>query len=736
MKRLLDWGRRAGSGRTWAAGLLLSLLFLRVVDPPPIEELRLRVFDLFQLLEPRIPTERPAVIVDIDDASLFRLGQWAWPRTRLADLISELARLGALAVAFDVVFSEPDRASPQMAAELFRGLDPETLDKLRQLPNNDDLMAASMRLTKVILGESGLPSTAPPPEAGPAHYGIAALGADPRPFLLSFPGLLRNISVLEQAATGHGLFSIRPERDGIVRRIPIVMLAENRIVPSLAFEVLRAVRGSPTMLIRTDDSGIEGVRIPGLEVRTDSHGQVWLHFAHHDSSLYVSAVDVLEHRVLPEKIFGKLVLIGTSAVGLSDLKTTPTDPAIPGVEVHAQLVESILTNATLTSPNYALALELIVATIMGVVAIVLVPLLNPLHLFLFGAAFFVLLPAASWFAFIHARLLIDFTFPLLSTTLIYLLLAFGNYLREQAERQRVRSAFAQYLSPVLVEQLAQTPSKLVLGGERRDMTILFSDMRGFTTIAELFKDDPQGLTTLMNHFLTPLTNAIIDHSGTIDKYIGDAIMAFWNAPLYDSSHEIHACEAALDMLKRLDRLNQERQQQAKKSGTTIQRLEIGIGINTGPCVVGNMGSNMRFDYSVLGDSVNLASRLQGQCKLYGVPIIVGQTTARALTDTFAVAELDFVTVRGKAEAQLIYAIVGDSDVATSVSYKQWHCIHADVLTYYKRRQWELALSAIERSSAADAERRFDVLNELYLKRIRQFQIHPPAADWDGAAALE
>jgi adenylate cyclase len=736
MNRLLDWGRRAGSGRTWGAGLLCFLLFLRVVDPAPVEELRLRVFDLFQLLEPRVPTQRPAVIVDVDDASLFRLGQWAWPRTRLADLITQLARLGALAIAFDVVFSEPDRSSPQMAAEFFRGLDAETLNKLRQLPNNDALMAESMRATKVILGESGLPSSAPPLDVAPAPYGVAALGADPKPFLVSFPGLLRNISVLERAAAGHGLFSIRPERDGIVRRIPIVMLAENRIVPSLAFEVLRVVAGSPTMLIRVDTSGIEGVRIPSFEVPTDSNGQVWVHFAPHDRALYISAADVLDHRVPAEKVSGKLVFVGTSAVGLSDLKTTPIDAAMPGVEVHAQLIENILTNALLISPNYALPLELLIATIMSVITIVLVPRLGPRKIFVFGVALYVLLPAASWFAFAQDQLLIDFTFPLLSTTLVFLLLTFANYLREQTERQRVRSAFAQYLSPVLVEQLAQTPGKLVLGGERRDMTILFSDMRGFTTIAESFKDDPQGLTALMNGFLTPLTNAIINHYGTIDKYMGDAIMAFWNAPLNDSSHEVHACEAALDMLGRLDRLNHERMRQAKTSGTILHLLEIGIGINTGPCVVGNLGSDLRFDYSVLGDSVNLASRLQGQCRLYGVPIIVGQTTARTLAGRFAVAELDFITVKGKAEAQLIYAIVGDRDVATSVSFKEWHDIHGEVLMHYRQRQWELAISAIGRSRAADPKHRFDVLRALYLKRIREFQNNPPPADWDGVVALD
>ena len=227
---------------------------------------------------------------------------------------------------------------------------------------------------------------------------------------------------------------------------------------------------------------------------------------------------------------------------------------------------------------------------------------------------------------------------------------FTNFVKEQAQRRQIRSAFGQYLSPALVEQLAQSPEKLVLGGEARDMTIMFSDVRGFTTISEIYKDDPQGLTALMNSFLTPLTNAIIERKGTIDKYMGDAIMAFWNAPLYDPSHELNACEAALDMLDRVERLNREREAAAKANGSLFIPINIGVGINTGRCVVGNMGSDLRFDYSVLGDSVNLASRLEGQCKSYGLPIIIGSRTANVAKDKFAVLELDFIAVKGKNRA--------------------------------------------------------------------------------------
>ena len=381
--------------------------------------------------------------------------------------------------------------------------------------------------------------------------------------------------VLEQAASGRGLFTIRPERDGIVRRVPMVMQAQGAIMPSLTLEMLRVVSGSNTVLIRSDHAGVQSAAVPGFVIPTDRNGQLWIHFAPHDKARYVSAVDVLEG-TRPGRSCG-------AAAGAdrhlgrrpARLKNTPVDPLMPGVEVHAQVLENILTNSVLSSPNYAIGVELCAALLLGVVIIWLAPTLNPLLLLLVGAAIVAISMGASWYFYVQNRLLFDFTYPLLSSVLVYLTLVFSNYIREQAQRRRIRSAFGQYLSPALVEQLAQSPEKLVLGGEEREMTILFSDVRGFTTISELYKDDPQGLTSLMNSFLTPLTNAIIERKGTIDKYMGDAIMAFWNAPLDDADHEINACEAALDMLRRVDALNSQREQQAKESGQRFIPIKVG-----------------------------------------------------------------------------------------------------------------------------------------------------------------
>src|SRR5712692_6628118 len=595
-------------------------------DPAPVEELRVRTFDTFQLIDPRVKTARPVTIIDIDEKSLAKLGQWPWPRTRIADLIATLTRLGAVVIGFDIVFAEPDRLNPDIAADTIRNLDEETRAKLRTLPSNVQIFADAMRHSRVVLGESGLPYVLSEFDNALPVTGLAMLGEEPQPFMFDWPGLLRNVPVLEAAAAGRGLFMIKPERDGIIRRVPMMMQAQGATMPSLSFEILRVATGTDTIFIKSDKAGIKSIAVQGFEVPTDRNGQLWVHFARRDPSIYVSASDVLEGRVAPELIARKLVLIGTSAVGLLDTKTTPIDPVMPGVEVHAQVLESALTRALLSRPSYGVVVELCAAIVLGVLVIAFAPLFGPITLVAVGGLFASLLVGTAWYFYWQHRLLIDFTYPLLSTTAIYLTLIFSSFVREQAQRRQIRSAFSQYLSPALVEQLAQSPEKLVLGGEERELTVMFSDVRGFTTISESYKNDPQGLTALMHRFLTPLTNAILALKGYIDKYMGDAIMAFWNAPLDDREHQVNACSAALDMLERIDVLNQQREVEAKEGGHAFVPINVGVGLNTGACTVGNMGSDVKFNYSVLGDSVNLASRLEGQSKEYGFPIIFGSKT--------------------------------------------------------------------------------------------------------------
>jgi adenylate cyclase len=736
LKILRRWfSRKFGYARLICLALLVGIAALRVIDIPPVEELRVRVFDFYQRFEPRVKTTRPVAIVDIDETSLSKLGQWPWPRTRMAELVTNLDRLGAVVIAFDVIFSEQDRLNPDVAAETFRNLDEDARAKLRALPSNDELFADAIRRSRVVLGESGLPEPVAELDKSVPVTGMAMLGEDPQRFMFDFPGLLRNTHILESAAAGHGLLTIKPERDGIIRRVPMIVLAQGQTMPSMSFEMLRLATGTDTIIIKSDIGGIKSVGVRGLEIPTDRNGQLWVHYADNDPSLYVSAVDVLEGRVAPEKIAQHLVLVGTSAVGLNDIKTTPVSPAMPGVEIHAQVLEAALTKSLLAQPPYALTLEFAAALLLGILVIAFAPQFGPITLLGVGALFASVLVGTSWYFYAAHRLLVDFTYPLMSTTAIYLTLIFAGFVREQTQRKQIRGQFAQYMSPVLVEQLAQSPEKLVLGGEERELTIMFSDVRGFTTISETYKHDPQGLTALMNRFLTPLTNAILARKGYIDKYMGDAIMAFWNAPLDDKEHEINACEAAIDMLEQIDTLNKQRETEAQAGGHVYIPINVGVGLNTGIGVVGNMGSDLKFNYSVLGDSVNLASRLEGQSKEYGFPIIAGSKTALAAKDRFAILELDFIMVKGKKEPEVIYAIAGREDVARSAHFQRLRNLTIEMLAAYRSRDWDGALVAIARGRKSEGAENLQLLYDLYEKRIIGYKSSPPPDDWNGAYAL-
>src|ERR1700688_365507 len=739
MKRLARWARQFGLARAVCTVLLLALGPLRILDPPPLQEVRLRTFDLFQVLLPREQTIRPVAIVDIDEASLKEIGQWPWPRTLVADLITRLNEQGALVIGFDIVFAEPDRMSPRVAAESFRGLDDDTRAKLGNLPSNDEVLADAIKSARVVVGQAGSATPQPRSQAEMAlQSGFATMGPDPTPFLVGFPGLLRNILPIEQAAAGRGLFSINPESDGIVRRVPVVMAAQGVLVPSLSLEMLRVVSQTGAIIVHVDPAGdgVQSVAIRGLEVPTDQRGQIFVHFNKSDPARYVSAKDVLQGKLSRDRLRGKLVLIGTSAIGLLDLKTTPVEAAMTGVEVHAQILESVLTKSLLVNPAYAIGAELIVAVLLGLAIIVAAPLLSATIVLLLGACLIAGLIGLSWYLVVADSLLIDFTYPLISSWLIYLVFTFVNYFREQKQRQQIRSAFGFYLSPHMVEQLARSPEKLVLGGEERRMTILFSDVRGFTTISEHYKDDPQGLTRLMNRFLTPLTNAIIERKGTIDKYIGDAIMAFWNAPVDDDEQEANACDATLAMQERATALNVELKQEADAKGGTFMPLRIGIGLNTGPCVVGNMGSDFRFNYSVLGDTVNVASRLESRTKDYRLPMVIGSRTAEGAQQKFVTMEIDLIQVKGKTLPEAVFAVLGRADVEQDPRCGELREVNAQMLARFRKQEWDKALDLIDR--CREPANSFNVagLYDMYVERIASYRADPPPVDWDGVYEAE
>lgn len=708
---------------------MVLLLVVRAWDPVQLEAIRARTFDLFQQIKPQPPIrDNPVAIVDIDEDSLAAIGQWPWPRTTIARMVSNLGKAGAIVVGFDIVFPEADRMSPAMVAGTLPGLDDATRDKLESLPSNESVLAAAMKSTRVVVGMTGLDLPARRRDKLPKVPTVARLGADPIPWLQHFESVLRNTPEIDFAASGWGMINPTPESDGIVRRVPAMVTDGREIYPALSMEMLRLATANENLAIKTNEFGVTGIVVRPNLVPTDDHARIWVYAAEHDPRLYISAKDVVAGTFDPARVKGKLVLVGTSAAGLEDIRHTAVVPNIPGVEVHAQIIDTVLFGQQLSNPSSAASVEWVAMLVGALLMIVLVPMVGARWTLLLLIAVIAGAAGFSWYNFDRFRLLYDPVFPAATTLVTFILVTYSSYAREEAQKRQVRSAFSLYLSPALVEQLAADPARLKLGGETRDMTILFCDIRGFTTISELF--DAQGLTHLINRFLTPMTNIILDRQGTIDKYMGDCIMAFWNAPLDDGEHAIHACDSALAMNERLVLLNNELEAEAKVENRRHVPIRIGIGLNSGPVVAGNVGSDFKLAYSVLGDNVNLASRLEGQSKGYGVTIVIGENT-RERAPGFACLELDLIKVKGKTEAVRIYTLLGTPEVAQSEGFKALEAEHSAMLSAYRAQDWEAAKWHMARCRQLDPGLHLEHLYEIFAERVAEFEANPPGADWDG-----
>ncbi|WP_337660660.1 CHASE2 domain-containing protein [Anderseniella sp. Alg231-50] len=706
--------------------LLLLLVALRVADPAPLETLRLKTFDLYQLALAPKPTPQQVIIVDIDEKSLNELGQWPWPRSLLAKIIDKVGQAGAVAVGLDILFPEHDRMSPANMAGIVEAYDKDTAARLRTMKSNDEVFADAMTRTRVVLGQSGYHKELKQWHAGDLKQSpIAMLGPDPQAFLDTYPGMVRNVPELEAKAQGRGMVSLRPETDGVVRKMPLVMMAQGKMLPSLSLELLRVATGQSTILIRSGEAGVSSLVLAGVAMPTDSNAKAWLHFHPHNQQIFVSAADLLADRVNAEVFKGRLVLLGASATGLFDLKATPVEAAMPGVEAHAQLINAVLSKTLLQRPAWANGMEVSLALLIGLGLIALLPRFGAVITVFAGGVVAAAVVGASWWAFAQKALIFDYAFPLMASLAVSSVLIVLGYLQEEIDRRRIRTAFGQYLSQDMVAQLTEDPDKLILGGETKPMTILFSDVRGFTTISEKYKSNPQGLTMLINSLLTPLSEAVVAHKGTIDKYMGDNIMAFWNAPLADGEHAYNACCAALDMTRRLGALNQQR----VAAGDVA--LEIGVGINTGECVVGNMGSDFRFDYTVLGDAVNLSARLEGQTKSYGTKIIIGRQTAEAVQNRLAVLLIDRVRVKGKNEPEDIFALLGDSEMAATENFRSLAKDHDVMLEAYYDQRWDDVRKIARKCAGRAAKVDFAEFYTIYADRAAEFSANPPGSDWEG-----
>jgi len=729
------------------AFVLLFAFALNYYDPFfIITNLRNQTFDLYQRIKPREYIDPATVagvgvkIIDVDDESLNRLGQWPWPRTLIADLIARAANAGAYAVVFDVVFAEPDRTSPdQFLAQLGNSPQLKQISQtLGKLPDHDEILADVMRQANVV---TGFTLTEAINKFEPVRKsGFSYAGDDPRQFIPLFNGAVTNLPIIEKASAGNGSFNFITERDNVVRRVPLLVRKGDTLYPTLVMEALRIIQGASTFIVKSsganmaesfgEKTGITAIKVGRIEVPTTSTGQAWVHYTEDVPSRRIPAWELFEDKFDPSRVAGSILFVGPSAAGLKDLRATPLNPAAAGVEVHIQLLEQILLGHFLSRPDWAEGAEIVFLVTFGIIILFLLRRVSAITCALVAVGGIAFAISASWYLYSGYQWLLDPIGPSLTVGLMFISGTLINFLRTEAEKAQVRGAFSQYLSPALVEQLARDPSRLKLGGETREMTFLFCDVRGFTTISEQFKGNPQGLTRLINRFLTPMTDIILAKGGTIDKYMGDCIMAFWNAPLDVPDHARQACTTSLQMFNDLEVLNKDLEAEAERENRPFYPLKIGIGLNTGDCVVGNMGSEQRFDYSVLGDSVNLASRLESQSKNYGAHVVVGESTYGKIKDEFAFLELDLIAVKGKTEAVRIYSLEGNRELSESESFQTFKRAHDRMLVAYRAQRWDEAselLGKLRLNGHAN-----QTLYDLYEERITEYRANPPVADWDGA----
>jgi adenylate cyclase len=710
-------------GKKFLIPFAIILAFFPLLNPLGVfTDLRLTSFDTLQVLFPRVTLEDdPVIVIDIDDESLNRLGQWPWSRNALASLTAK-TQLSAV-TGFDIVFAEPDRTGSKELQEMYKQ-EPELVRILEKTADHDETFASSIKdHGTVVLGLA--PNNNKTIYYDNQKFGLVTQGDDAKQFVPQYKGLQKNIALLEDASAGLGSMSIG-NNDSIVRTIPTFETINDKLIPSFPLELVRVAIGASTYQIKSSNAsseeafgeatGINHVKLGGLVMPTNPDGSLWIYPTPSKNLNIIPAWKVLNDEYDSSYFEGKITIVGTSASGLFDLRSNAIEQNVPGVTIVAQFVQQIFSNTFLKRPDWLLGLEFLAGLVISVLMTIIIQRNGPVG----GLAVFVLgngsVVYASYYFFINHQYLVDPISPLVICLVAYLVITFFNFLFTELERSKVRTAFSQYLTPAMVEKLAQSSESLVLGGERKEMTFLFSDIRGFTAISEKYQKDPEGLTDLINQVLTVLSNEILATEGTIDKYMGDCIMAFWNAPTDQPDHRDRALQAAFAMQKALTNLNLELERSEQ------EMLSVGIGINSGQCIVGNMGSEDRFDYTVLGDAVNLASRLEGQCSHYGFEMILGEETAKTLQG-HQIVELDMLAVKGKTEPVKIYTALENLNDSNFIKD------HNQFLSFYRAQQWVEALDHIKKYQSQINE--FGIYYDLFLRRIDELKENPPENDWQG-----
>jgi adenylate cyclase len=736
------------------SGLKISLLLtlgvvgIYFLDPAFLAVLELKTLDLRFLSRGEIPPSGKIALATIDEKSLDELGRWPWPRTRLAQLLDNLVKAEAKVVGFDIVWAEPDEnaelkslsaLNQRLAALKLRSRDLENYlsEALRKADSDRTLADSLARSRRAILGYffhflppdgsdkiEGRASRKTLPPLSPFNLVKFTSEAAAKVPLFEAQYVEENIPALSASAEGAGYFNIFPDRDGTVRWIPLVIKYQNGYYCALSLAVLQKFLGNLPLSLRIAEFGVQQMRLGSLVIPTNEEGRLLINYRGPQKTFpHYSATDVIHGRIPRDAFRGKIVLVGATAMGIYDMRVTPFEHVFPGLEIHANVIDSILQEQFLYRPNWIALPDILAVIATGVILGIFLPRMKAFWGAMISGLLFLSILGLGKFLFQDRGIWMNMTYPVLNLGLIYLGTTGFRYMTEEREKKKIRGAFQYYLTASVVEEMLKNPEKLKLGGEKKDLTVLFSDIRGFTSISE--RMSPEALVKFLNEYLTRMTDVVFRYDGLLDKYIGDAIMAVWGAPLDQPDHVQRACNTALDMVEELRKL---RKQWVAEG---LPALNIGIGVNTGPMVVGNMGSDRRFNYTVMGDSVNTGSRLEGLNKIYGTNIIMSEVSSGRIGEEFLRRELDLVRVKGKDQPVKIYELLGRK----GKTFPGPEILSGDFQTAlgeYRKRNWDKARQAFQAILNGFPH---DGPSRLYLDRCEVLSENPPPEDWDGVYTM-
>ena len=726
--------------------VIFIALIMFFIDVPFLRFMEFKAFDLRMISRGKRPPGGETVIAAIDEKSLSDLGRWPWPRTTIAGLVDKLKGYGAKAVGFDIVFSEPDQNSSLVAIDdlskevkkigisdrRVQGL----LSKKKLIADTDAALAKAIKRAKnVTLGYFFLRSSKEAEHLSEKDFEAAAENiANSRYQMIQGEtssdesgvtaySAVTNLKPLSAAAENSGYFNAFPDSDGTIRSSPLVIKFQDNYYLPLSLSLLSQYLDWPMVTLNMAEHGIEGIKIGDIDIPTEESGRMLLNYLGPAKTFpHYSISDIIKGRLSPDTFRDKIVIVGATAIGIYDLRVTPYSIVYPGVEIHATAIDNILHSNFLHRSSATSLLDICAIVFFGLLIGIVVPRVKAVQgmvLSLLVLTSFVLIDTLI---FSRYNLWLNIIYPVLTMMTIYLGITVYRYVTEEREKKKIRGAFQYYLTASVINEMLKDPSKLKLGGDKKDLTVLFSDIRGFTTISE--KMTPEDLVHFLNEYLTAMTNLVFKYDGLLDKYMGDAIMAVFGAPLDQPDHAVRACRTALGMMEELRKLQKKWEEEGRPF------LDIGIGINTGDMVVGNMGSDMRFDYTVMGDSVNLGSRLEGINKEYGTNIVISEYTYAAIRDALLCRELDSVRVKGKKLPVKIYELLGEKK--DSANWEKYVSLFEKGLSKYKQGLWDEAIAAFRKVIEV---RQDDAPAKMYIDRCEELKKNPPEGPWDGVFTM-